>query len=169
MNDVTEMEKSLDKQRARITELEAELAGAIDAIKTHVALMSEANTRAERQTRRADSYARTAKACLRDAGPALVEARERAENAEARAKAANNELNHVIDERDDANDLVCKLRAVLEDLTFADDCQYDHHGFCQAHNWFKVEPRCPQVRAKEALGYADAAAESKVNGEGVRE
>lgn len=43
----------------------------------------ELEVQVERQTNRADSYARTAQACLRDAGPALVEARERAESAEA--------------------------------------------------------------------------------------
>lgn len=44
-----------------------------------------------------------------------------------------------------------QLRTVLEDLTFVDNCQYDCNGFCQAHNWLKVEPKCPQARAKEVL------------------
>lgn len=57
------------------------------------------------------------------------------------------------------------LRALIEDFTFADSCEYDHHGFCQAHNWFKTDPRCPQARAKEALGYADAPAEEKGEGD----
>jgi rubrerythrin len=67
----------------RAVELEAELAEAAKSIKAHAELMAEANTRADRQTKRADSYARTAQACLRDAGPVLVKERERVAQLEA--------------------------------------------------------------------------------------
>jgi hypothetical protein len=42
-------------------------------------------------------------------------------------------------------------RALLEDLADPDPCQYDHHGYCQAHGWLQIEPRCPHLRAKELL------------------
>jgi chromosome segregation ATPase len=63
---------------AEMEEIEAQLADALAA-------KEAAEKRAENQASRADSYARTAQAVLRDAGPALVEARDRAESAEARA------------------------------------------------------------------------------------
>jgi hypothetical protein len=42
-------------------------------------------------------------------------------------------------------------RALLEDLADPDPCQYDHHGYCQAHGWLQTDPRCPHLRAKELL------------------
>jgi len=44
-----------------------------------------------------------------------------------------------------------ELRFLIADFSDANDCHYDHHGFCQAHNWFRVTPRCPHARAKEVL------------------
>lgn len=91
------------KLTGRIAELEAraeaaerELAEAQKAIEAHVELYRDASVRAERQTRRADSYARTAQACLRDAGPALVQERERAEKAEADAGRLRDALVRII-------------------------------------------------------------------------
>lgn len=43
------------------------------------------------------------------------------------------------------------LMALLADLTDPDDCTYDHHGYCQAHMWFQVDPPCPHARAKQIL------------------
>lgn len=43
-----------------------------------------------------------------------------------------------------------QLRGLLEDLVELNDCRLDHHGYCQAHDWFGDE-RCPHARAKELL------------------
>lgn len=38
-----------------------------------------------------------------------------------------------------------RLRGLLGELVDTGDCQYDHHGYCQAH---KLDPRpCPNERA----------------------
>lgn len=44
-----------------------------------------------------------------------------------------------------------EMRQLIEDFTDADSCHYDHHGYCQAHNWLRAEPKCPHARAKELL------------------
>lgn len=41
------------------------------------------------------------------------------------------------------------LLNLLDELTDADDCQYDHHGNCQAHS-LHSKP-CPHERAKKIL------------------
>lgn len=43
------------------------------------------------------------------------------------------------------------LRSLVADLVDADDCWFDHHGYCQAHGWFETEPACPHARAKALL------------------
>lgn len=48
------------------------------------------------------------------------------------------------------------LLQLIRDLTDPDPCQYDHHGYCQAHGWTETEPRCPHARAKELLEWTDA-------------
>ncbi|PBC71543.1 hypothetical protein BX265_6153 [Streptomyces sp. TLI_235] len=40
-----------------------------------------------------------------------------------------------------------ELLALIDDLRDDDPCHYDHHGYCQAHSWFAVEPPCPDARA----------------------
>ena len=42
--------------------------------------------------------------------------------------------------------------SIVRDFTDPDPCHFDHHGYCQAHGWFSVDPRCPHARAKELLG-----------------
>ena len=44
-----------------------------------------------------------------------------------------------------------ELRRLITDLTDPDPCSFDHHGYCQAHGWFDVEPKCPHARAKELI------------------
>lgn len=46
---------------------------------------------------------------------------------------------------------IAELEALVGDFVDPDPCQYDHHGYCQAHGWFETEPACPHARAK-ALG-----------------
>lgn len=46
-------------------------------------------------------------------------------------------------------ELLIKLYETIEDLTDADNCQYDHHNLCQAHNL--QERPCPHEVAKELL------------------
>jgi hypothetical protein len=41
------------------------------------------------------------------------------------------------------------MLALIEELTHDDECQYDHHGYCQAH--FLHERPCPHERAKALL------------------
>jgi hypothetical protein len=43
------------------------------------------------------------------------------------------------------------LLDVIRDLTDPDECDYDHHGYCQAHGWFETDPTCPHARAKQVL------------------
>lgn len=43
------------------------------------------------------------------------------------------------------------LRALVRDLSDDDDCQLDHHGYCQTHGWMTVDTPCPQQRARAAL------------------
>jgi hypothetical protein len=43
------------------------------------------------------------------------------------------------------------LLAVVRDLADAEDCDFDHKGYCQAHSWLYTEPKCPHGRAKEIL------------------
>lgn len=40
-----------------------------------------------------------------------------------------------------------EVTALLHDLTDADECQFDHHGHCQAHGWLTAG-ECPHARAK---------------------
>lgn len=42
---------------------------------------------------------------------------------------------------------------IINDLTLFDksDCDLDHEGFCQSHNWFSNVTRCPSARAKDLL------------------
>lgn len=46
---------------------------------------------------------------------------------------------------------VQELKKIITDLTDPDPCSFDHHGYCQAHGWFDVEPKCPHARAKEII------------------
>jgi hypothetical protein len=42
---------------------------------------------------------------------------------------------------------------ILADLVDPDDCNFDHHGGCQAHTFLSLEPGeiCPQQAAKDIL------------------
>lgn len=43
---------------------------------------------------------------------------------------------------------------LLHDLTDGEaknPCEFDHHGFCQMHDWFETEPSCPIPRARDLL------------------
>ena len=40
---------------------------------------------------------------------------------------------------------------IIKDLVDEDNCEFDHHGFCQAHGWFGTDPICPHGRAKSFL------------------
>lgn len=92
----TKLTGRIAELEARLKAAERELAEAQKAIEAHVELYRDASVRAERQTGRADSYARIAQACLRDAGPALVRERERAEKAEADAGRLRDALVRII-------------------------------------------------------------------------
>jgi hypothetical protein len=50
-----------------------------------------------------------------------------------------------------------QLRELVRDLADPDPCtHFDHHGYCQTHGWFAVEPPCPHGRARQAgLVHAD--------------
>lgn len=45
-------------------------------------------------------------------------------------------------------------RGLLEALVIDDDCDFDHHGGCQAHLHLSLEPGqlCPQEQLKRLLG-----------------
>lgn len=46
-----------------------------------------------------------------------------------------------------------QLRRLLADLTDPDDCDFDHHGGCQAHGYLTLKPGelCPHAEAKQLL------------------
>lgn len=49
-----------------------------------------------------------------------------------------------------------QLRSLINDFVCeGDDCEFDHHGYCQAHSWFEIEQQCPHARAKEILAATD--------------
>jgi hypothetical protein len=45
--------------------------------------------------------------------------------------------------------LVADLTDLVGDLADPDPCQFDHHGYCQAHAWFDTDPACPHGRARQ--------------------
>lgn len=49
------------------------------------------------------------------------------------------------------HDEIKLLRQLVKDFIDPDDCDYDHHGYCQTHGWFETDPVCPHKRAKEYL------------------
>lgn len=57
-----------------------------------------------------------------------------------------------------------EVRELIDDLTDPDPCEFDHHGYCQAHGWMRTEPRCPHARAKELLASSDKAADLRTDG-----
>lgn len=50
-----------------------------------------------------------------------------------------------------SNDLLSRFLAILEDIIDPNECDYDHHGYCQEHGWFDPDIPCPHKRAKELL------------------
>jgi hypothetical protein len=65
-----------------------------------------------------------------------------------------------------------RLRALIDDLTDSDPCQYDHNDFCQAHHLH--ERPCPHERAKAWLAQFPGAQERRKyvvdwaeNGDGI--
>ena len=42
------------------------------------------------------------------------------------------------------------LEAIVRDLIDPDECDLDHHGYCQAHGWLQ-EGECPHAWAKALL------------------
>lgn len=46
--------------------------------------------------------------------------------------------------------MLAEVTKLVADLTDPDDCQFDHHGGCQAHGYLSLEPgeMCPQLEAK---------------------
>ena len=43
-----------------------------------------------------------------------------------------------------------QLLAALKPLVDDDECEFDHHGYCQAHNWYQ-DSVCPRERARAFL------------------
>jgi hypothetical protein len=50
-------------------------------------------------------------------------------------------------------DLLQLALGLLADMVDPDDCNYDHHGGCQAHGFLSLEPpeKCPHQIAKDLL------------------
>jgi len=40
---------------------------------------------------------------------------------------------------------------LLEMLADEDECEYDHHGYCQVHGWMDSEVECPHKQVKQFL------------------
>lgn len=53
----------------------------------------------------------------------------------------------------DTREALVVPRALLESLVSDDDCDFDHHGGCQAHLYLSLEPgeTCPQQQLKDLL------------------
>ena len=84
-----------DECKKQKAELEAQLIEAEKAIKAHAVLLSDATTAADRQTRRADSYARSCKD-LTNIGAELKQRAEKAEADAARLKGENVRLREAL-------------------------------------------------------------------------
>ncbi len=56
-------------------------------------------------------------------------------------------------------DQLAELVDALRDTT--GECDFDHHGYCQAHMWFAVDKRCPHPRATAALRAYEADKEAR--------
>lgn len=41
-----------------------------------------------------------------------------------------------------------RLRELVLDLYQDSLCTFDHHGYCQEHDWFETEPGCPHGRIR---------------------
>lgn len=73
------------------------------------------------------------------------------------------ELEQLRAERDDARATIARVTAVRDqladlarDFLDPDPCEYDHHGYCQAHGYLGGEPHtCPHKRARALLGVLD--------------
>ena len=46
---------------------------------------------------------------------------------------------------------VATLYELINDLADADECEHDHHGYCQTHGWMTTERECPHARAAKVL------------------
>lgn len=57
------------------------------------------------------------------------------------------------------------LLALVRDLVDADDCWYDHHGYCQGHSLH--EKPCPHERAKALLVHLQSGREQTDGDDGV--
>jgi len=52
---------------------------------------------------------------------------------------------------------VKQLRSLVRDFLDPDPCEFDHHGYCQAHMYLGGEPMsCPHGRARTILAAHDA-------------
>jgi len=63
-----------------------------------------------------------------------------------------------------AADEIERLRAetaslieLVDDLYSDEECDHDHHGYCQTHMWFNTVQACPHVRAADLLAAYEAA------------
>lgn len=79
-------------------------------------------------------------------------------SAELLAGGARVRLVHVPGEEDRRGEAIGEpnveqLRRLLADLTDPDDCDFDHHGGCQAHGYLTLKPGelCPHAEAKQLL------------------
>lgn len=47
--------------------------------------------------------------------------------------------------------LLERALSIIEGMIHPDEleCRLDHHGYCQEHLWFYIDPPCPVKRAKE--------------------
>lgn len=52
-----------------------------------------------------------------------------------------------------ASEIIGRLKQLVDDFTDETECRYDHHGFCQEHNWMDNKRDCPHKRVKE--GYRE--------------
>jgi NTP pyrophosphatase (non-canonical NTP hydrolase) len=63
--------------------------------------------------------------------------------------------------RTDVPDLLAEIRVLrdlIADLADPDPCEFDHHGYCQAHSWFTTDSPCPDGRAARLLADTEATA-----------
>lgn len=44
-----------------------------------------------------------------------------------------------------------ELLQIIDDFANADECVFDHHGYCQTHGWMTTTRECPNIRAARVL------------------
>ena len=60
----------------------------------------------------------------------------------------------VIEKNQQLKELLLECREVIHNLIDDEPCRYDHHGYCQEHNWLS-DGVCPHKQGKKLISQID--------------